>query len=137
MTVNRQRFALNLGLAVVAIHAVITLLFWGVMEFPDDRVAVREITTPLTIGYAVAIVKYYLDTGGKITSEEQIGVRLVILVILIFGFFFSSLVGGPIYYLNNPAMSPQSLNSFLLTIESGFGALVALIFSYLYKMEPA
>ncbi|MEQ1771134.1 MAG: hypothetical protein ABL879_14970 [Devosia sp.] len=134
--VNRQRFALDLGLAVVAFHIIFTLLMWFVIAIPGDRVAIKEIATPVTIGYAVAVVKYFIDVKGLVQSDEVIGIRLAVLTIGLVGAFIVSLVAAPFIYLNNAAITPDQLNGFFVAVESAFGALLALLFSFLYKMSP-
>lgn len=135
MEVNRQRFALNLGLAIMAFHIAFAVVIWFVITFPhEEQLAVKEMAAPVTIGYAVAVLKYYLDTGGRITLPETIGIRLAILVIGIMGSFAVALVAAPLVYLNSSVMTPEVLNGIFVAVESAFGALLALIFSYLYKV---
>ena len=137
MDVNRQKFAMNLGLGIMAFHVAFAFILWFVLEFPNDRVAVKEITTPVTVGYAVAVLKYYLDTHGRITSTDVMGIRLAILITGLVVIFCVALIGAPVYYLNEPSITPANLNSFFLFVESAFGALIALIFSYLYGKQEA
>ena len=135
MTMNRQSFALNIGIVILLFHTILAFILWFVVEFPGGRVAVKEITLPVTVSYAVSVLKYFLDTGGRVTATEEIGIRLVVVIVILMGIFMISLVGAPFVYLSNAMISPETLNSFFLFVESAFGALIALIFSYLYKHE--
>ena len=130
--VNKQLFAFNLGFVIMLFHITFTFLVWFILEFPDDRVTIKQISLPVTTGYAVGILKYYLDTKGIVSSQELVGVRLVWLVSIVVGVFCMSLVGAPLAYLRIPSITAENLNSFFLVVESGFGALIALIFSFLY-----
>lgn len=132
--VNRQAFSLNLGLFIMAFHIILSLAFWFLVAIPGDRVAIKEISTPVTIGYAVAVLKYFLDVGGRVTATETIGIRLVIMITGVVTVFGVCLIVAPMVYLQNPGITPETLNSFFVAVESAFGALLALIFSYLYKM---
>ena len=135
--INRQAFALNLGFIVTIFHIVFSALVWFILEFPDDRVIVKEISAPVTAGYVVGILKYYLDTKGIVTSKEILGIRLVALISLLVGAFCISLLAAPLVYLNVASITADNLNSFFLFVESAFGALIALIFSFLYGAGKA
>lgn len=135
MDFNKQRFALNIGLLVMVFHIILSFLLWFMVEFPDERIAIREITLPLTIGYATSVVTYYVETGGRVTSTEVVGVRLVILFTTLIVIFMGSLIAAPIYYLDNAWVTPATLNSFFAFGESAFGGLMALIITFLFAKE--
>lgn len=143
MLINRQKFAMNIGLLIMSFHIILSFLLWFILDLnpsPNDpeRVIAKEITTPVTVGYAFAILKYFLDNDGIVTSARNIGGPLALLIGGLIFCFCSSLLIAPVIYafpqynFLGRDIYPGNLNSFFLVIESTFGGLIALIMSYLY-----
>jgi len=134
--VNRQRFAMWLGLVIVLGHVFISLYLWTYFNFGrDDGVFIKEVSLPVTLGYSIAIVKWFLDNHGIVTSDKKMGIPLVILITIVSLSFLGGLIVGPVVFASNQSLTADQLNDFYLLIESAFGALFSLIFSYLFSEE--
>lgn len=73
---NRQRFSMYLGLAIVTAHVLLSFYFMFIFE-PLEYVAIEEISRPLTLAYVSAIVLWFFQHDGLIVSQRQVGVPLV------------------------------------------------------------
>lgn len=134
--VNRQRFAMWLGIIIVLGHVFVSLYLWVYFNYGrDDGVFIKEVSLPVTLGYAIAIVKWFLDNHGIVTSKEEMGTPLVVLIAIVTLVFLGGLIVGPIVFALNQSLTANQLNNFYLLIESAFGGLFSLIFSYLFSSE--
>lgn len=132
--INRQFFAMWLGLVIVVAHIGISLYLWIYFNYGHkDGVFIKDISLPITLSYAVAIVKWFLDNHGIVNSKKQMGLPLVILIIIISTTFIGGLVVGPIVFAFDQTLTPAQLNNFYLLVESAFGGMFSLIFSYLFS----
>lgn len=132
--INRQHFAMWLGVIIVLAHVGVSIYLWAYFNYGrEDGVFIKEISLPVTLGYAVAIVKWFLDNDGIVTSRDQMGLPLVILITIVSTAFIGGLVVGPIFFAFDKALTPNQLNNFYLLIESAFGGMFSLIFSYLFN----
>jgi hypothetical protein len=131
--VNRQSFAMWLGLLIVFVHIVMSLYLWFVFDYGrNEDVFIKEISLPVTLGYSVSIVKWFLDNHGIVTSNQRMGAPFVFLIAMISIAFLGGLISAPIVYGHSPTLTADELNNFYLFIESAFGVMFSLIFSYLY-----
>lgn len=132
--VNRQRFALWLGVVIVVAHIVISFILWAVFSYGQaDGVFLKEISLPVTLGYSIAIVKWTLDNHGIVTDTQLMGSPLVVLISAVTIAFVGGLVITPIYFEMDRSVSKELVNNVYLFIESVFGGMFSLIFSYLYS----
>lgn len=112
MTVNRQKFSSIVGLVIVAFHIALTGHLWFVFgPEADSAVAAAEIATPLTVTYAISVVAWFVATNGLITSNQQVGIALVILTVMVVGSFLGALLVGPYLYLDNRLPPKGSINT--------------------------
>lgn len=125
-----------LGLAIVVGHVFISLYLWIYFEYGrNDGVFIKEITLPLTLGYAGVVVKWFLDNHGIVSSGKVMGTPLVLLIVIVSITFLGGLIVSPVVFTFYKTITPNQLNDFYLFIESAFGGLFGSIFSYLYSEE--
>lgn len=124
-----------LGIAIVATHIFMVLYFSFVFDAPD-AVIIQEIGFPITIAYVSAIVVWFFQHDGLITSERLIGVPLVILVSLIVVAMLGSLIATPFVFDSDPKITVDQINTTYLSIESGFGGMFGIIMAQLFGYKP-
>lgn len=132
MTVNRQKFSSIMGLVIVAFHIALTGYLWFVFRPEADiAVAAAEIATPLTVTYAISVVAWFVATNGLITSNQQVGIALVILTVMVVGSFLGALLVGPYLYLDH-RMTPDGLNQYYAFVEASLGGMFVLLFNSMF-----
>jgi hypothetical protein len=129
--VNRQAFAMALGLAIVAAHIAITFFFLLVFDAPD-AVAIEEISLPITVAYTSAIVMWFFANNGLITSDERIGLPLVAVVVMIVAAMIGGLFYVPWSFMQDETMTVSTVNRVYLGLESAFGGVFGIIMTELF-----
>lgn len=124
-----------LGMAIVVVHigtsAYLWFIFAGHASYSDDIIA-AEVTLPLTVAYVVSVVKWFLDTRGKRTTDETYGWPLVVLIGLVGGAFLLAMPVGIYLYMSGAIFEAELLNQYFLFVESSLGAMFALIFADMF-----
>lgn len=132
MEFRKEKVSATLGMAIVLIHIFMSFYLWFVFsKIADPVVAIEKISLPLTIGYSVSIVNWFIKNQGKFVKVDTVGLSYVALVAAIATPFLIAMIAGPQLYLSN-ALSPTQLNQFYVFIESAFGVLFVLIFNDLF-----
>jgi len=135
-TVNRQKFSAIVGIFILIFHVGMSAFLWFWFSPNNDpAIYIEAISLPLTAGYSVAVVKWFSETGGLITSDEQFGITYVFVITLIVGIFLICLPLGPLLYLKSPEMTPEKLNQFFLFVETSLGALFSIVFADMFKTD--
>ena len=137
MEFNKQLCASILGISMVVAHIVLLWYLWtvfGSVETENKSVYVAEIATPLTGAFALTVVKWVIDTQGKITSEKTVGVTLVIVLVLLTGALYGALIYGP-YQYQLGSWQPDELNRFFVFVETGGGGMFGLLFNDMFNKE--
>lgn len=131
--VNREKLAMWLGLIIVLSHIFISIFLWYFFSYGrEDGLFIKEISLPVTLGYSLSIVKWFIDNDGIVTSKHVIGTPMVLLILLVTLTFIGGLVAAPMAFHASNTLSVNELNNAYLAIESAFGAMFSLLFSYLY-----
>ncbi|UWQ59424.1 hypothetical protein K3722_04680 [Leisingera caerulea] len=137
MEFNKQLCASILGISMVVAHIVLLWYLWtvfGSVEAENKSVYVAEIATPLTGAFALTVVKWVIDTQGKITSKKTVGVTLVIILILLTFALYGALIYGPHQYQIG-SWQPDDLNRFFVFVETGIGGMFGLLFNDMFDKE--
>lgn len=136
MTMNRQFFAMLIGLFIVASHVTLSALFLFVFDLPEDAL-LSEISTPLTVAYVSAIVMWFFANGGMITSNEPIGIFLVIIVVLVVGGLLASLFAVPIIFVSDRSETLDVMTDRYLFVETVFGGIFGIVMAELFGYRRA
>jgi hypothetical protein len=101
MELNKQLCASFLGISMVVAHIVLLWYLWDVFgqtSSGQKSVYVAEIATPLTGAFALTVVKWVIDTQGKITSKQTVGITLVVILVILTVALYGALIYGPYRY---------------------------------------
>lgn len=128
---NRQLFSMVVGLIIAAAHIGLTLYFLFVFDAPGT-VFVQEISMPITAAYVSAIVMWFFANNGQISSNEQIGIPLVILVLMIVFAMIGSLFYVPWSFMEDELMTVEAVNRLFLGVETAFGGLFGIVMTELF-----
>lgn len=129
----KQKLSAWLGCFVLVAHTGLTVYLWLVyQEQTSPEVAVAQISLPITMAYAFTVVKWLVDTQGRITRKARVGWPYVFGVVIVVGGFFGALgMGLRSHLVGN--MGHQALNAYFAFIDGAIGGLVALFFNDLFK----
>jgi hypothetical protein len=128
----KQKLSAYLGCFVLVVHTGMTIYLWVVYQAQtSSQVAVAQISLPITLAYAVTVVKWLVDTQGKITRRAKVGWPYVFGVAVTVGGFFGALGFGLHSHLAGN-MGYQALNAYFAFIDGSLGALVVLFFNDLF-----
>ena len=125
----------SVGLSIVVVHIITSAYLWFGFRHEltvKSDIHAPEITLPLTVAYVVSVVKWFIDTQGKRSSDDTYGIPLVVLIILVAGSFLIALPLGPYLYLSGAIFEPETLNQYYLFVESILGAMFALLFAEMF-----
>ncbi|MBF9028970.1 hypothetical protein HKCCE3408_01060 [Rhodobacterales bacterium HKCCE3408] len=133
MEINKQMFSSITGVLIVLGHVLLLCYLWVSFGAPTGggTLKVTEISTPITAAFALGVVKWIIDTQGRITSEKKVGVPYVV----IFGVILLALAFGVVWGLNRYSKGewqPDQLNQFFVIIESGMGGMFGLFFNDMF-----
>lgn len=131
---NTQKFSMAVGLLVVIGHVAITYLLLFYFQLPPGA-KLSEISLPLTVAYVSAIVMWFFKMRGLVTSEDRVGLPLVILVLIIVLAMLGGLFAVPFTILNDPDATLEALNGRYLMIEMAFGGIFGIVMSELFGYE--
>lgn len=136
MELNKQLCASVLGISIVVFHVTFSFYLWFSF-YPNFNLGgdltVAELSTPLSATFALGVIKWVIDTQGKITSEETVGLTFIVLLSFISIALFLALAYGPYKYtVPGSGMEPKALNSYFLFVESILGAMFGLFFSDMF-----
>ena len=137
MEFNKQLCASVLGISMVVAHIVLLWYLWSVfgnVDTANKSVYVAEIATPLTGAFALTVVKWVIDTQGKITSKKTVGPTLVIILLLLTFALYGALIYGP-YNYQIGAWQPEQLNRFFVFVETGIGGMFGLLFNDMFSND--
>ena len=128
---DRKRIAINVGFAIVASHVAITLLLWfWYSDVPNSKLA--EIATPLTVTYAIAAVKWFVDNPDPGPGRE-VGKHYAIMSYFLVCVLVFCLFAGPVFHrIKGGDLEP--INKFFLFVEASFGAMFAIMWSNLFSV---
>ena len=138
MEFNKQLCASILGITMVVAHIALLWYLWtvfGNIATENKSVYVAEIATPLTGAFALTVVKWVIDTQGKITSEKTVGLTLVVILVLLTSALYGALIYGP-YMYQQGAWQPDELNRFFVFVETGIGGMFGLLFNDMFNHDP-
>ena len=105
---------------------------FGSVQIENKSVYVAEIATPLTGAFALTVVKWVIDTQGKITSKQTVGLPLIIILVLLTVALYGALIYGP-YQYQIGSWQPDELNRFFVFVETGIGGMFGLLFNDMFK----
>lgn len=131
---NTQKFSMSVGLLVVLGHVCITFLLIFYFDLPEGA-KLSEISLPLTVAYVSAIVMWFFKMRGLVTSEDRVGLPLVLLVFLIVLAMLGGLFAVPFTVLSDPTSTLETLNDRYLMIEMAFGGIFGIVMSELFGYE--
>lgn len=137
MEINKQKFAAVVGILIFILHIAVSFFFHGFYHPPADGIAIANITTPITLGYAMTIFKWFIDTQGLVTSDDVIGLSYALIVSILVLALSVGLLTEPVLYLLNDTNSrnPEFLNQSYMIIESVFGVLLSLVLLDLFGVQ--
>lgn len=133
-TFNKQKFSFFIGLSVLIVHVFLSIYLWFIFE-GREKTVIAEIATPLTIAYAVAVIKWIVDNQGIFQSNKKIGIGYCLMISIVVFSFLGCMIAGPIIYNNNYGVSPEDLNKFFVFAESSFGVLFSVVFSDMFQNQ--
>jgi hypothetical protein len=116
------------GLFVVIGH--IALAFYIFTIAPLEDFSGVQIAAPVTLTYAITVVKWFVDNQGDIPRSPKVGISYVLLVTILFGSAFACLAYVLHRYSNG--MNVQTANTLISAVESFFGALLIIIINDLF-----
>ncbi|MEM8554971.1 MAG: hypothetical protein AAGF71_09135 [Pseudomonadota bacterium] len=131
--INRAKVSLFWGFIILIFHICLSAYLWLVFSPAfDSSIAIAEISTPLTVTYAVTIVKYFIDNqasvaGGQMVSIAYFAFTAIIIVPFLFGLAFLP------YHYSQGELSIDALNRSYVFLEASIGALFILVFNDLFK----
>lgn len=135
---NKQLFSSIIGVSIILVH--VGMILW-ILNFiatdEDSETNVLEIVIPFTITYAIGVVKWVIDTQGKITTQEKVGPVYVLIVGIISLATLVSLPIGLYRYAFDVSFSGSALNWYFSGVEAGFGALFSLVFSDMFSRDAS
>ena len=131
---NTQKFSMAVGLLVVIGHVTMTYLLLFYFDLPDGA-KLSEISLPLTVAYVSAIVMWFFKMRGLVTSNDAVGLPLVVLVFIIVFAMLGGLFAVPFSVLNDPDATLDNLNDRYLMIEMAFGGIFGIVMSELFGYE--
>jgi hypothetical protein len=128
---NKQVYASVIAVAIVLVHIFLLFYLWIVFRERFPEPAVAEIATPLTGAFFIGVVKWVIDTQGKITSGETVGIVFVIITSIVVIALLGGLVALPLAY-EGGRMTAAQLNSYFLFLDTGLGAAFTLLFNDMF-----
>ena len=129
MEINKQLCASVLGISMVVAHIVLLWYLWayfGQIDYEQKSIYVAEIATPLTGAFALTVIKWVIDTQGKITSQQTVGITLVIILAIVTLTLYGALIYGP-YQYSTGKWQPDVLNRYFVFVETGIGEMFGLL----------
>lgn len=133
----KQKLSAYLGCFVLLTHTTMTIYLWLIYQAQtSDQVAVAQISLPITLSYAITVVKWLVDTQGKITRRAKVGWPYVFGVVVVVGGFFIALGLGLWSHMQG-MMGYQTLNTYFAFIDGALGALVVFFFNDLFTTKSA
>jgi len=129
---SKQKVSFYVGITVLITHIFLSIYLWFFFD-GQDKVVIAEISTPLTVAYAVAVIKWIVENQGNFQSPPTVGRPYAIIISVVVVTFLGCLIAGPIYYNINLDINPESLNKFFVFVESSFGVLFSIVFSDLFQ----
>jgi hypothetical protein len=133
MGINKLKIALFWGFIILLSHIALSGYLWFIFTpGVDDRVAVAEISLPMTVTYAVTIVKYFVDgqtrtEGGQSVPLAYFLVTAIVILPFLFALFFL-----PHQYTSGK-IGIEALNNSYVFLEGALGALFVIVFNDLFK----
>jgi hypothetical protein len=116
------------GLFVVIGH--IALAFYVFTIAPLEDFSGVQIAAPVTLTYALTVVKWFVDNQGDIPRNPTVGISYVVLVAVLFGSAFIGLTYILHRYSNG--MNVQTANTLISAVEAVFGSLLIIIINDLF-----
>jgi hypothetical protein len=116
------------GLLVVAGHIALAVYIFSLDAL--EELAAVEIAAPVTITYAITVVRWFVDNQGNLPRVPTVGVTYVALIALLFGSAFGCLV--TILLLHDDGMDVKTANVAITAVEAAFGALLVLVINDLF-----
>jgi hypothetical protein len=127
---DKFKLATTVGTAILISHIVVSIYLWFIFAAPAES-AVKEISFPVTIIYALGFVQWMI-ANQKRTKGEKVNAAYVRMVTIISLVMIVGHVALPMLYYPM-AMTIDQLNGGFLFLETAFGALFALVFSDLFE----
>ncbi len=133
-TFSKQMCASVWGLSIILFHILLSFYLWFIFNpkfNSSGEFLVAEISTPLSVTFALGVVKWVIDVQGLIKSEPKVGVLYVVTLSLVSGALYAAII---LVFWNFRLMepSPEQLNSFFLLIDSALGGLFALFYNDMF-----
>lgn len=128
---NRQRLSEILGMAVVISHIIINLYFWFLFG-EDSNLIIKEISTPLTVAYVTAVIKWFIDNKEYRLRTEKVRPAYAFIAILTVCLLIVSMPIGVFLYKTDMTISASRMNEFFVFVQSVFGFMFALIMGDLF-----
>lgn len=121
------------GCLILLLHSTLTFMLFFIYrdDFGDD-VAIAEISIPITLAYAMMVVKWVVVNKGHIRKRPTVGITYVIALAIVFVSFIGALVAGPALYLWSGGFSATALNTYFAVADGAFGALMLLFLNDLF-----
>jgi hypothetical protein len=135
---NKQVCANILGIGIVIFHVAFSFWLWFYFNpgfNSNGQLFVAELSTPLSATFSLGVIKWVIDTQGKITSQATIGLPFAFLLAFVTICLFVALVYGPLVYRSDTGMQPATLNSYFLFVDSTLGGLFALFFNDMFGRQ--
>lgn len=133
---NRQKYASFVGICIVFVHLFLTFYLWVVFRTRFPTTIIAEIATPLTAAFFLGVVKWVIDTQGKITSNDTVGFTYVVITAAVIFSLLGGLVALPLMYTSG-SISTDQLNSWYLYLDTSIGGAFGLIFSDMFGTKNA
>lgn len=126
-----------LGCSILAFHSAMTfaLLFAFSHRF-GEGVAIAEISIPITMTFAVTVVKWFVDTGGHIRKTPTVALGYVVGLCIVFMSFCVALAMGPYLYVYGAGIfNDAQINTYFAVVDGAFGVLLLIFLNDLFAVR--
>lgn len=128
---NKQVYSSILGIIIVVTHIFLLYYLWFIFRPRFPGPIAPEIATPLTAAFFIGVIKWVIDTQGKITSNDKVGITFIIITSIVSLSLLGALVFLPFIY-SDSEMTKDDLNSYFLFVETGLGGAFTLLFNDMF-----
>lgn len=133
MTYSKSTIAAVFGCVILLWHVLLTGYLMLIFQPTSSADAPLEITVPMTLTYAVSVVKWLIDTQGRVRKYPRVGIAYL----LGFSIVVLSLFAGVIlvlYQHQHLKMTSAQLNAGFAFVEATLGVLLVYFWNDLFKI---
>lgn len=133
MTFSKSKIAAIFGCTILLWHVLLTGYLMLIFQPASNADAPLEITVPMTLTYAVSVVKWLIDTQGRVRKHPRVGLAYL----LGFSIVVLSLFAGVIlvlYQHQNLELTGRQLNAGFAFVEATLGVLLVYFWNDLFEI---